>query len=124
MCLIVAALCILLLLISTPVYKIWIGDSVDIPFSLSAVMCLMIICQTFGNVFMTMVNGLGTMRVQMITFILLALISWPSFTFLSRYVGLEGVVIFPALAYAIQGILARIQITKVIDNKLIGIWSK
>lgn len=124
MCLVVAALCIVLLLISAPVYKIWIGDSVDISFSLSATMCLMIICQTFGNVFMTMVNGVGTMRVQMITYILLALISWPSFTFLSRYVGLEGVVIFPALVYAIQGLLARIQITKVIDNKLTGIWSK
>ncbi len=124
MCLVVTALCIVLLLISSPVYKIWIGDSVDIPFSLSAAMCLMIICQTFGNVFMTMVNGVGTMRVQMITYILLALISWPSFTFLSRYVGLEGVVIFPALVYAIQGLLARMQITKVIDNKLTGIWSK
>ena len=124
MCLIVTVVCVFLLLISAPVYRLWIGDSVAIPFTLSAAMCLMIICQTFGNVFMTMVNGVGTMRVQMITYILFALIAWPSFTFLSRYVGLEGVVIFPAVVYLIQGLLARTQITKVIDNKLAGIWSK
>lgn len=124
MCLIVVAISAVLLFISTPVYKLWIGDSVVIPFSLSAAMCVMIICQTFGNVFMTMINGVGTMRVQMLTYIVLAMLSWPAFTLLSRYIGLEGVVIFPAMVYALQGALATIQINKIIEKKATGIWIK
>ena len=55
---------ILLLLFSSMVYSIWIGDKVFIPFSLSFWMMLHNMVLMFGSTFVYILNGAGLLRVQ------------------------------------------------------------
>ena len=115
---------LLMFAISDLFYGIWIGDKVTIPISLSFGMFLFTIAQTFGNIYMYMINGIGTIRIQLITYVVFALLSWPLFTFCSRHFGLMGVVLVPTLVYIFQGILGKVQISKLLNKRATGIWSK
>lgn len=55
---------ILLLLISGPVYKIWVGDVVSIPFRLTLWMTVYIISLMFGTIFVHVLDGAGVLKLQ------------------------------------------------------------
>ena len=115
---------LLMLALSGPVYHVWIGDSVAMPFVISAAMLVMVCCQCFGNVYMNMINGIGTLRIQLILYVVFALVSWPVFSWLGRSWGLVGIILFPSLVYLVQGIFAKIQLGKIINRTASGIWAK
>lgn len=113
-----------MLLFSRVFYKLWVGDSVSIPFALSSVMLLLVLAQSFGNIFMCLINGIGTVRIQLVTYVIFALVAWPLLTYAARYFGLTGLVLIPTLVYSVQGILARIQVGKIVNGKAKGLWLK
>lgn len=118
-------LCSIILLITSPfVYKIWIGDSVYMPFSLSVGMTVCAICQTLGTIFMGMINGIGTVRIQLIIYFVFAIVSWPLLTYAGRLLGISGIIYIPALVYLVQGVFAKVQFNKLVSRTAHGIWMK
>lgn len=115
---------VLMLLISPFFYKFWIGETVSMPMKISISMLFLVISQSFGNIYMLMINGIGKIRIQLITYIIFAIFSWPLFTISSKFLGLSGIIAVPALVYFIQGVLGKIQITKIIKHTDKGLWSK
>lgn len=113
-----------MLLISPFFYKFWIGETVSMPMKISISMLFLVISQSFGNIYMLMINGIGKIRIQLITYIIFAIFSWPLFTISSKFLGLSGIIAVPALVYFIQGVLGKIQITKIIKHTDKGLWSK
>lgn len=105
-------------------YKIWIGDSVSMPFAISVAMFFLVIAQTLGNMFMTLINGIGTIRIQLITYIIFAIIAWPLFSISGKAFGLIGIIAIPATVYLAQGIIALVQIKKILNGTAKGIWLK
>ena len=55
---------IALLLSSNFLFKLWVGDSVTIPFTTSLGVMLYIICLTFGMIYVYILNGLGRLKTQ------------------------------------------------------------
>lgn len=53
-----------LLLSSNFLFKLWIGDSVTIPFTTSLGVMLYIVCLTFGMIYVYILNGLGKLKTQ------------------------------------------------------------
>lgn len=115
---------IVLLIIAPFVYEIWIGDSVDIPYSLSIVMAIFVSCQTMGTIYVSVINGIGAVRIQCITYVLFAILSWPLFTLTGRTFGLTGIVFVPALANLALGIISKVQIHKIMNGTANGVWLK
>lgn len=115
---------LVMLLVSPLFYHIWIGDKVDVPVAVSIAMFVYVVCQSLGNMFMTMINGIGTVRIQLIVYVAFALVSWPLFTCLGRFFGLVGIIAVPSLVYLIQGLLSYIQLRKIISGEASGIWLK
>ena len=113
-----------MLVVSPIFYELWIGDSVYIPISLSCAMLFLAINQSLGTIYMYLINGIGTVRIQLITYVIFAVISWPLFTFSAKLFGLNGIVLVPALVYLVQGILAKSQVSKIIKGTASGIWAK
>ena len=105
-------------------YKIWIGDSVTIPFSLSLCMLFYIIANMVSSVYINIINGIGYIRLQTMVYIIFALISWPVLTLSCRQWGVEGVLLVPGLFCIIQAIFQKVQLSKLIDNSATGIWKK
>lgn len=114
----------IMLLISDIFFKIWIGDKANIHLSLSVSMLIYVLCQNIGSLYMYLINGIGTIRIQLIAYVILAFISWPIFIFSCKMFGLPGIVLMPAAAYGIQAILGKIQINKILNNKASGIWGR
>lgn len=111
------------MLIFSPVfYRIWVGNRVCVSFMLSCSMYISVCCQMLCAVYMYMINGIGAIRLQLVIYIILAVIAWPIFLLSCRLFGLPGVVIMPALAYSVQAIFGKIQLNKILSNKAAGIW--
>lgn len=115
---------ILMQLISPWFYHVWIGDTVSIPWTLSVSMMLFSLSSGLENIYVYLINGIGTIRIQMIIYVVFALVAWPALVFASRTFGVAGALIVPSLTYFIQAIFAKIQLNKVLEQKATGIWCK
>lgn len=115
---------IVMILISPYFFKIWLKDAVEIPMSLSIAMLVFLLSQALGNVYMLLINGIGTIRIQLIIYIVFALISWPLLVLSCKHLGLYGVLIVPSVVYFCQAILGKIQLKKILNKTDTGLWSK
>lgn len=105
-------------------YKVWIGNGVNMQIKISIAMYLLVISQSFCNIFMTIVNGIGTIRMQLIIYFIFAIIAWPLFSLSGKAFGLVGIIAIPATVYMFQGVIALIQIKKILNGTAKGIWIK
>lgn len=121
-----AILTIGMLLISSSVYKIWIGDKVFISFQLSACWALFVILQSLNSIFTSFINGAGKIYIQVITSINSIVVNIPLSIIFSKTLnmGISGV-IFATTISIIIGLTARvIQYKKIITNTDRGFWAK
>lgn len=65
-----AGIGLLMLLLSSKVYLLWIGDSVTIPFTLSILIYIYILISLFGGVYCNVLNGIGRLKGQFISSII------------------------------------------------------
>lgn len=118
------AVVVLMVVVAPWFYKIWVGDSVSVATSLSAGMAFFIISQSLGAVYMNLINGIGTIRIQLIVYVVFALISWPLMVYSCRYFGLVGILIVPSMVYLAQAVFGKIQLEKLLKGTAEGIWRK
>lgn len=87
-------------------------------------MAIYMLCMTRGALYMFLINGVGKVKLQMIVYLVLAVISIPIMVITSRRFGLVSVIIFGALVYLIQAIFGQIQLKKILAQQSSGIWSE
>ncbi|MEG1861829.1 MAG: oligosaccharide flippase family protein [Bacteroidaceae bacterium] len=113
-----------LVLLANVVYKFWIGNAVTIPLEVTIAMAFYMASQTFGQIYMYMINGIGKVYLQTVIYFVFAVLSWPVLSFASARWGLVGVLLAPTGVYFCQALFGRIQLTKILKEKDKGIWSK
>lgn len=117
--------CAIMMFAISPIFiKLWVGDSVSIPVYLLFYVMLYVLIQIIANIYMYIINGIGTITIQLIIYLFFAILSWPLLIFLSKTIGIVGVLILPSLVYLLQAIFAKIQISKIINNRAKGLWLK
>lgn len=115
---------ILMLAISPLFYQLWIGNSVVLSWSLSVSVLIYILCMTFGNIYMYVINGIGKIQMQLVVYIVFAILAWPMFLVGANHFGLPGVLLLPSLAWFAQGVLGKIQINKLLKGTPSGFWGR
>ena len=115
---------VIMILIAPWFFHVWIGDTVSIGTILSICMACFILMQSIGSVYMHLINGIGTIRIQLIVYVVFALVSWPLMQFSCRQFGLVGILIAPTLVYMVQAILGKIQLEKILNGTSVGAWNK
>ena len=115
---------VIMLGICNYVYHIWVGPEINVSFKLSAIVALFLIINNISSIYINLINGIGTIRVQLITYLVIAMVSWPLMVMFSRKFGLVGVVCVPIIAVLILAVLAKIQLSKILGNSALGIWIK
>lgn len=92
---------LLILFLADPIYKLWVGESIIIPFHMSLWIMLynLIIC--YGAIFINVLNGAGILKVQTITSIISPVVFIVTFFILYKL----G---FDAISVPIAGILSSI----------------
>lgn len=116
---------IIMLIASNLVYNIWIGNKyINIPFNLSLWCLIYILITLFGSIFVNILNGIGAIRIQLISsvftpflYLILALV-------FIKYLdmGIYSLFIASIIANINGFIFAPIQFMKVFIQKKKGIW--
>lgn len=115
---------LIMLLISGWFYRLWIGSDVHINVSLSIAVAIYMIINNLGAVYLNLINGIGAIRIQLIIYIIFAIVSWPLMISLNAIFGLIGIIIVPSIALLFQAIFGKIQLNKIIRQVADGIWIK
>jgi O-antigen/teichoic acid export membrane protein len=113
-----------MLMLSPFAYKLWIGDSVQIPFNLSVVMFLITVSSIFTSLQFQLLNGMGKLKVQLIVVSIGILFNVPFSIILSKYIGIIGVVL-PTLVFNIVSYLIYShQLKLLVHGNGKGVWNK
>ena len=117
---------ILMLLVSNHAYKIWVGPSVDIPFSLSLALCIQTIVYTWWSPYILFLNGTGKIRLITILVIFQTIFYLPVAYYFSMWlsVGIAGILFASLLCEIPIRIVQPIQYKKLINNNATGLWNK
>lgn len=115
---------VVMVIISRFIYHIWVGNEVEIPYSLSSLMALYIAILVWSLAYSNFLNGLSKLRLQTINTVAVALLFCPVCYFLGRDFGIVGVVTGMCVLNIPGVILNIIQFKKLITDTAKGIWIK
>lgn len=121
---VMAVLTILMLFVSHFAYNLWIGSSVKIPFILSCGMALNVIIIGWNYIYVQFINGVGKLKLQLLSGIFGAVITIPLAIYFGKIWGLAGIVFSSCLLGFINTGWTFIQYNKIINKKAYGIWNK
>jgi O-antigen/teichoic acid export membrane protein len=105
------------LLLVKPVFNIWVGQKIHVPFTLSLVMALYFGVNLFTAVYTIVLNGTGKVKMQSIVSIITAVLHIPVVLFFIRYLhlGLNSLVYASLLWTIVQVIVWRNEIGVVLS---------
>jgi O-antigen/teichoic acid export membrane protein len=117
---------IVMLLLSNVFYKIWIGEEIKIPFSLSISMACWVLISTWTSIFGNFLNGVEKIRMSLYHSFAMIVINIPLSVFFAKYLnmGSTGVIIGTCVCVLPQVFLHPIQYKKIITNTAKGLWGK
>lgn len=122
--LIMSVALLMVLFISPYIYKIWIGDKINIPFSLNLIIAIYLIQQLFIAPFSNLINGLGKLKLGMYIITIKLIFFIPLAFFLGSRYAANGVVLSMLLIQLPSLILEPMQVNKLVNQKANGIWNK
>lgn len=113
-----------LLLFSKTFYGIWVGNSINIPFSIS--LCVLVYVSFFNlnNCVTYLINSTNKIFVQILTSVIITLLYVLSVLLLGKSLGVEGIIWCMAASYAAMSLIHFYQCRLIIKQKATGIWNK
>lgn len=115
---------LVMVILANPFYCIWVGDDIQIQLSTTISIAIYVSLFNLGQIYMYLVNGVGTVTIQLIIYLTFALVAWPLMALSCRWFGLPGIVIIPSVVVLLQAVCGRIQIGRIMNNSATGIWRK
>lgn len=117
---------VVMLVFSNDIYKLWVGQQINIPFSLSLVICIQIIIGLFWSPYIAFLNGTGRIRLVSYLVIIQCLLYVPLIFLLVKLFRLNvaAIIIATIIAEIPIRIIQPIQYFKIINKKATGIWNK
>jgi O-antigen/teichoic acid export membrane protein len=117
---------IVLIIFSNEFYFFWVGDLIQVPFTLSLFMGIYVIIGAFGRPFNHFVNGTGKIKIQLCFAVFGAVMNIPLSIYFAKYLdfGSSGVILATIVCEFIGLVILPVQYNKIINNKAHGIWNK
>jgi O-antigen/teichoic acid export membrane protein len=114
-----------ILLLSSPIlFKLWLGNKVNIPFYLSTTVAIYAVANSWLMIPCFLLNGIGKIKLQLILYLFCIVINIPLCFLLGRFFGLPGVAISNTVILVAMSILLSIQSKKIINNTATGVWAQ
>ena len=114
--------CLVMFALSQPFYRLWVGSDVTVATSLSLAVAVYFIVSNLGNTYMYVINGIGTIRLQLLTYVAFALVAWPFMLWAGSYFGIVGIIMVPSVAMLLQALIGKIQLSKLLNKTAHGMW--
>ncbi len=113
---------LLMVVCSEFIYQLWVPQ-IKIPFALTILMGIYSIILLWSVAFSTFLFGIGKLRLQLVNIVIAAILFIPLAIWLSRMLGVSGIVIALCLTNLSGAILNPIQFQKILSKKAYGIWN-
>lgn len=117
---------IILFFSASTIYKLWVGDRVDIPYDVSFFVALRTVLYLVTAVFVAFQNGIGKLKFTLYLVIVQSLLYIPfAITFVKYFdLGIVGILIAGIIVELPVKFVQYIQYKKFINGGLKGIWNK
>lgn len=118
------AFCCFITLLSPLIYRIWLGDEVDVPFVMTMMVALYVSIYCWMNLNGTLIVGMGKITVETVL-VLVGMISHiPVSLFLGSFIGAYGVIVSMIMINVLYAVVMQIQVNKILNKTAKGIWLK
>lgn len=121
------ALCgiMIVLVAASPIlYYIWIGNKVEIPFTLTFSIAIYTLIHCWDTLQVTLINGTGKVKLQTYIILIGLFLHIPLSLFLAQYIQIYGVLVSMCIINSIYVCFFTTQIRKIISQTAKGIWIK
>lgn len=115
---------VLFLVFSRLIFRIWMGNAIDIPFPIIATVFIYSNLMSWLSVCILPINGIGKVKLQLYSSLGELIAIGPVAIFMAYVWGTSGIILAPVIVSLPRAIWAPIQLNKLINNKATGIWSK
>lgn len=106
-------------------YKVWLNNpSIIISHSLNFSMMLYVIAFSWQTIHVTLLNGIGKIRLQLYLVILSALINVPLAILLSKFFGVAGITLANTLVFLVMGCIFALQGRKILNGNANGLMNR
>jgi len=123
-CIYIFILALVMLLLSSYLYKLWVGKDVSVPFALSAVLAIYVSFNTFRTIFVYYLNATNKLYIQVVVVLIAGIINIPLGYFLGHHFGATGVILATTILCIICGCFEIFQYKRLINDNAHGIWNK
>lgn len=116
--------CIVIMLCSPIIYDVWIGDKVDVPFLMTALVALYVSVYCWMNLNSTLVVGMSKLKLETYLVLIGMFVHIPLSLLLGNYIGAYGVLASLITINLLYAIIMNIQVKKLLDKSAVGIWNQ
>jgi O-antigen/teichoic acid export membrane protein len=120
----IAGILALMVVVSPYVYRLWVGDMCQVPFSITVMMAVYIFLLTLSTRYSYFINGVGTLRVQL--YMTVMVIVFIPLAWYASYLT-HDILYFMAvmcICIAPSVLVNKIQFSKLLKGTATGIWGK
>lgn len=122
-------LCILVIIMifaANWIYDVWLNSQIKVPLELTILMGLFAIVSNWNNIFAYFINGVGKIRLQLYTSVIVGIINIPLSIYFAKNLnmGISGVIAATCVCVGVGAVWAPIQYYKIVNKKATGIWAK
>lgn len=114
--------CALIVAASPFIYKVWIGDRVDVPVLMTTMVAVYVAVYCWMNLNGTLVVGMGKVKLETILVIIGMCVHIPLALFLGHRIGAYGVITSLIAVNLMYAIFMQIQVDRILSKKAKGIW--
>lgn len=114
-----------MVLFSPVFFNIWIKDRLEIDKIAVIMLTIYLLMQMYSNIYLSFINGIGKIRLQLYTCIALPFLYIPTAIYLGKIYGISGFITAGIIIMLVNTILYKIQYHKIINainEEKTGIW--
>lgn len=119
-----SAILIVMMFISPIAYSLWVGDSVQVPFLVSMLVCIYYVIALWCNITTCIINGLGKVRLQLWICLAMMFTFLPLANILGGSLGINGVLTAMIIINTPSFFLQKVQVDRLLEKRAKGLWNK
>ena len=116
--------CVLMAICSKFIYFVWIGDKVEIPFTMTAMVSLYVCIFCWSNLNGTLIAAMGRLKLNVIIMSIGMCLHVPLSFYLASFIGCYGVITSMTLISLFYAIVHHIQVDKLLNRTAKGVWGQ
>ena len=121
---VLCAFLVVMLCMAHPVYRLWVGEKVQVPFVMSAAMAVYMAVVLYGTCYSNILCGIGKIRMHTIVSVTQACIYIPLAVRLAALYGVEGIVYALIITTLISAVTNKVQFEMLASHRAYGIFDK